>query len=294
MDGMAAAVSYDLDAVTLSGLEATPDESPRATIVALHGGGYSAGYFDHPVEPSSSLLTLGALLGYRVVAIDRPGYGTSEGLVGVDVRVARQVPLLFELIDELDRRGPTGAGCFLVGHSMGSIVAIHMAASPRGAELLGLEVSGVPLRFPADFLLTEDNLANGPDYMPASTIEQRRGLFYGPDGSFDPAALAADVRVSRPVPAAEIIDAVRCGGDMPALAATVTIPVQFTRAAHEASSLGGREVLGAAEAMFTASHRFVGHWQEGAGHNIGLHKVARAYHLRILAFFEEVLAAGAP
>jgi pimeloyl-ACP methyl ester carboxylesterase len=288
---MTVQVRYELGSNTLSGLETVPDGQPRATILALHGGGYSAQYWDHPIDPSSSLLTLGALLGYRVVAIDRPGYGVSEGLVGDDVRVARQVPLLFGLIDELERSGPIGAGCFLVGHSMGSIVAIHMAASSRGAELCGMEISGVPLRLPDDMAMTEASLAAGPDFLPESPVEFRRRLFYGPDASFDPAILDADATMSRPVPAAEIIDAVRCGVDTAVLAPEVTIPVQFTRAAHEASSVGGEEVLAAAETLFTSSSRFVGHWQVGSGHNISLHRVARAYHLRTVAFFDEVLAA---
>jgi hypothetical protein len=174
---------------------------------------------------------------------------------------------------------------------MGSIVAIHMAASSRGSELCGMEISGVPLKLPEDLAMTEESLAAGPDFLPDSPLEFRRRLFCGPDASFDPAVLDADVTMSRPVPAAEIIDAVRCGVDTPLLAPTVTIPVQFTRAAYEASSLGGEEVLAAAEALFSASSRFVGHWQVGSAHNISLHRVARAYHLRTVAFFDEVLAA---
>ena len=30
-------------------------------------------------------------------------------------------------------------------------------------------------------------------------------------------------------------------------------------------------------------------WQRASGHNISLHHVARAYHLRALAFFDEAL-----
>jgi hypothetical protein len=31
-------------------------------------------------------------------------------------------------------------------------------------------------------------------------------------------------------------------------------------------------------------------WQRASGHNISLDRVARAYHLRAVAFFDEVLA----
>ncbi len=55
------------------------DGAARATVVALHGGGMSAGYFDGQAHPDLSLLTLGARLGFTVLAVDRPGYGLSAG-----------------------------------------------------------------------------------------------------------------------------------------------------------------------------------------------------------------------
>jgi hypothetical protein len=42
--------------------------------------------------------------------------------------------------------------------------------------------------------------------------------------------------------------------------------------------------------LFTSSPRVVLEWQRDSGHNISLHRVARAYHLRAVAFFDEVLA----
>ena len=62
--------------VPMSALVAeAPD--PRAVIVAIHGGGTTALYFDCPGHPESSLLRAGAAHGYTVVALDRPGYGSS-------------------------------------------------------------------------------------------------------------------------------------------------------------------------------------------------------------------------
>ncbi|NEE43926.1 alpha/beta hydrolase, partial [Streptomyces sp. SID8455] len=64
--------------LTLSALLAEPvDMAPRAVLVALHGGGMRAGYFDSRARPGLSLLALGAQLGYTVLAVDRPGYGLS-------------------------------------------------------------------------------------------------------------------------------------------------------------------------------------------------------------------------
>ncbi|MBW8827142.1 MAG: alpha/beta fold hydrolase [Acidobacteria bacterium] len=250
----------------------------------------SRSYWDHPLDPSASLMELGTSLGYRVVAPDRPGYGASHGLVGDDVRIATQVPVLFDLIDRVRETGPIGAGVFLVGHSMGAILAVHMAASERGADLLGMEICGLPFQF-REGAFDRDALARA-DFLPMSTVEGHRNLFYGPDGTFDPAVLQADAEMSRPVPAAEIIDAVDCGIDMATLAPRVTIPVQYTIAEFERSSVASPEILARASALFTSAPRVVPHWQVGSGHNISLHRVARAYHLRALAFFDEILAAG--
>jgi pimeloyl-ACP methyl ester carboxylesterase len=49
-------------------------------ILALHGGGYDAHYWHADGGHGDvSLITLGAQLGYEVLAIDRPGYGGSAG-----------------------------------------------------------------------------------------------------------------------------------------------------------------------------------------------------------------------
>jgi hypothetical protein len=63
-------------AVPMSGLVAeVPD--PRAVIVAIHGGGTSAAYFDCPGHPRLSLLRSAASHGFTAIALDRPGYGAS-------------------------------------------------------------------------------------------------------------------------------------------------------------------------------------------------------------------------
>ena len=66
--------TYELPGITLSALEARPQGAEAlATVIALHGGGYSAAYWDSPLDPRGSLLRLGASLGYHVIAVDRPG-----------------------------------------------------------------------------------------------------------------------------------------------------------------------------------------------------------------------------
>jgi pimeloyl-ACP methyl ester carboxylesterase len=268
--------------VTLSGRIADPEGQQVATILALHGGGYSAGYWDQRTEPDSSLLVVGAALGYRVLAIDRPGYGASHGLVGEAVRAGAQARILLDLIEQLSA---DSLPVFVIGHSMGAVVAVHMAASPRGSILAGIDISGLPLGMPEGLVDTES--LERLDFLPTSTIEFRRRLFYGPEGTFLPVILEEDATISRPVPAAEIIDAAECDTVTPALATGITVPVQITRADDERSSIGGPEWLDRCGALFTASPRVSLHYQLCSGHNISLHRVARAYHLRAIAFFDE-------
>jgi hypothetical protein len=56
------------------------------------------------------------------------------------------------------------------------------------------------------------------------------------------------------------------------------------------SSGGGREGPDSCGALFTSSPRVELAWQRASGHNISLHRVARACHLRAIAFFDEALS----
>jgi pimeloyl-ACP methyl ester carboxylesterase len=285
---MSGTTSWEVRGQRLSGKDTRPAGPPRATILALHGGGYSAGYWDDPLDPAASLHTLGPALGYRVIAIDRPGYGASHGLVGDSVRADRQTEIVLDLIDTLRADGDTGAAVFLIGHSMGAVLALHMAAAGRAGAIAAVDISGLPFVF--DEALADKNQLASLDFLPDNSQVFRRALFYGPDGTFDADMIAAEGRLIRPIPAAEIIDAVECPVSTTVLAPKITVPVRITRAESDVSSGGGREGLESCGALFTASPRVELAWQRYSGHNISLHHVARAYHLRAIAFFDEALA----
>ena len=202
--------------------------------------------------------------------------------------MARQADVVMTLLDDLRAAGGEDR-VFLIGHSMGAILAIHCAADPRGKTLGGIEFSGLPLDFKSE-LADPAQLAQ-IDYLPDLPDEYRRELFYGPDGTFGQQILRAESEgIIRQTPAAEIIDATSCPEDIPSLAPHVTVPVQYTLAEFENSSNGGPTVLARGASFFTNSPRVVTHMQAMSGHNISLHNVARAYHLRAFAFFDEVLA----
>ena len=170
---------------------------------------------------------------------------------------------------------------------MGAVLALHMAASARAGAIAAVDISGLPFVF--DEALADKQQLASLDFLPDNSREFRRALFYGPDGTFDAGMIAAEERLIRPIPAAEIIDAVECPVSTPVLAPQITVPVRITRAESDVSSGGGREGLESCGALFTSSPRVELAWQRASGHNISLHHVARAYHLRAIAFFDEAL-----
>src|SRR4051794_31218249 len=105
----------------LSALEQRSAEPPRGTLLALHGGALPARYFDAPTDPNGSLLALGAQLGWRVLAVDRPGYGRSRELVTEGVSADLQAGWFAELIETLE------SPVVLVCHSLGALIGLRVA-----------------------------------------------------------------------------------------------------------------------------------------------------------------------
>ncbi len=274
--------------LALSARELRPEGGPpRATIIALPGGGYTGAYWHHPAVPDASLLTLGASLGYRVIALDRPGYGASaaacDGMLLDD-----QAALLRKLISTLGGTAEVGAGICLVGHSMGGILALMAAAGLSDAALLAIDVSGVPRRF-SDILTrsVDATVEGGP---PIGEIGSAATLFYGLPGSFPPSLIRNDPAAA-PCPLPELADSRAWPDRFADIAGRITAPVQYTLGEHETVTACDWAALNDTAALFAASPRVVVHRQVGAGHNISLHNVGRAYHLRALAFFDEALPA---
>ena len=208
----------------MSGLVAeAPD--PRAVIVAFHGGASTAAYFDCPGHPRLSMLRAGAALGYTVVALDRPGYGASAPYPDAMQRPEQRVALAYGAVDKILGASPRGAGLLLLGHSAGCELAVRMAADERAeqASVIGLELAGT-----------------GVEYHPATAeILKTATATERPKGLRD-IALAARRPVSgrRPVRHDELDVRRHVRGrhdqkwpqqDFPALAARVSVPVQFTR-----------------------------------------------------------------
>ncbi|GGZ16354.1 thioesterase [Streptomyces inusitatus] len=264
--------------MTLSALLAEPPGPPRATVLAVHGGGMNAHYFDGRAHPTLSLLTLGAELGYTVLAVDRPGYGASAAALPEGLTLDGQADALRSALDDFAARRPLGAGLFVLAHSYGGKVALTAAARGLHPALLGLDISGCGHRYAAK---------------PASTgtatgFGGGRGLNWGPLGLYPPDTFRLAATAVADVPVCEGAEAARWEERFPAVAAGVRVPVRLTFAEHEGWWRHDPEAISELTGLLAAPRLLVDR-QPGAGHNISLGWAARAYHLRAFGFLEECL-----
>ncbi|MGZ5377431.1 MAG: alpha/beta hydrolase, partial [Mycobacterium sp.] len=275
-----------VDGVPMSGLVAAVEE-PKAVVVAFHGGSSTAAYFDCPGHPSLSLLRMGADNGYTMVALDRPGYGSSAPYPDAMERPEQRIALAYGATDKILGANSRGAGLFLVAHSAGCELAVRMAADDRAeqAGVIGLELAGTGVQYDAAMA----------EIMKAATATGRptglREVLWQPAELYPPDVLSGmtnsstgalyEVGMTRSWPRQ----------DFPALAPHVRVPVQFSFAEHERVWRSDADAMAQIAALFTSSPRFVTNEQSGTGHNMSLSLNAAAYHGSVLSFVEECVVA---
>ncbi|MBZ3907946.1 MULTISPECIES: alpha/beta hydrolase [Streptomyces] len=280
-------ITLDAAGVPLSALLAEPAGPPRALVVAIHGAGMSAGYFDSRSSPGLSLLALGARLGYAVLAVDRPGYGASAPYLPEGQTLDQQAATLHAALGDFAVTSCTGAEVFLVAHSNGGKLALVTAAGwpaahPPGeaaCRLVGLDISGL-----GSTLAVDAHRLPGPEGHGDWRRHWGSLRFYPPDAFRLSRALVS------PVPGLEASEGPLWPLLYPGIAARVTVPVRFTFAEQEQWWRCDAEALAALTAPLAAARVTVDH-QPDAGHNISLGWAARTYHLRALGFLEECLLA---
>ncbi|MFJ8827549.1 alpha/beta hydrolase [Streptomyces sp. NPDC102467] len=266
--------------LTLSGLLAEPaDGPPRATVVAVHGGGMLAGYFDGQAHPDLSLLTLGARLGFTVLALDRPGYGRSAQQIPAGMTLGEQSAVISAALDAFAAHHAVGQGFLLLAHSYGGKLALTTVADTPG--LLALDASGVGHRF--SVAPTGRRLRRNLDW-------ERN---WGPLGLYPAGTFRAAEALVAPMPEREASEVDLWPEMFEELAPRVDIPLRLTFAEHEGWWVHEEQDLDhLASRLSKAPVLRIGH-QPRAGHNISLGLAARSYHLSAFAFFEECLQSAA-
>ena len=280
-------VSVDAGNLNLSGrfLPAT-NGKPRALLVALHGGTYTSKYFD-TTQPL--LCEFCASLGYSILALDRPGYGAAASVPLDQLSFDGQVPILRSALEQIwDMYGQQSAGMFLIGHSIGGMLSLLLAAEHPYERLLGLNMTGSGAVYH-----TETKAAFAPlvSDAPAVVMEQpvKVAVMYGPAWSYPVELAQQDLDRDVPCPMPEFADAQTWPERLPQVAAKVRVPVQFIVPEYDGIWRADPEALSHVAAMFTSAPFVEVGVQRMAGHSVELHTLARAFYLKILAFVEECI-----
>lgn len=270
----------DVDGIPMSALLAEAID-PRATVIAIHGGATTSAYYDCPGHPRLSLLRLGAALGFTVIALDRPGFGSSAPHADLMTDPDHRAHLTYETVDRILDSRRRGAGLFVLAHSAGCELALRMACHDRGPQLLGLEIAGTGRRHqPA-----ARDILRRPEL---SDIRKGvRELLWQTAHLYPAEVIDGAVRGSWSPTYEAVVVANWSRVDFPTLAAQVTVPVRFSLADHEAFWEAGQAGLADVAALFTASPRVIVNEQRDCGHNLSLSLTAAAYHLGVLSFVEE-------
>ncbi|HSN87682.1 MAG TPA: alpha/beta hydrolase [Thermoanaerobaculia bacterium] len=205
--------------------------------ITLHGSTYSHLYWDWPFQPETySYMRRATAAGYAVLNIDRIGIGQSDHPPAAEVTIGANAHVVHQIVQAL-RGGDLIVPSFgriqaervaLVGHSLGSVIAIEEAATygdVDGVVLTGVSHTVTPALgeiFAVLYPASLDPLFAGRDIPEGylTTLPGSRTVFYYTP-SADPLVIAIDEQTKETVTPAELDTA------FPALAlsSAVHVPV---------------------------------------------------------------------
>jgi pimeloyl-ACP methyl ester carboxylesterase len=262
------------------------DNRGKPLIAALHGGTYTARYYDVAGSSFGSFMDVASAGGYRVVCFDRPGYGGSPALAPAQNTFGRHADLLADAIAQAaDRFGADGV--FLTGHSIGGMIALMIAAGDIGFRLTGLSVTGMGAAIraggPAQALASLP-----PDETVDLPYDQRDQVMFGPPGTWTAAGVQAAHGSYAPTPVRELIAAPQWPDQhLPGLAPRITVPVHNALAEFDALWDSTPANVEQFAKLLTAAPFVDASIARATGHSIDHHILGHALHLRQLAFAEE-------
>jgi pimeloyl-ACP methyl ester carboxylesterase len=287
MAGHRSTIEFDVAGRTVEALTAGPPSGHgKPLIAALHGGSYTARYFDVAGSRHGTFMDLAAAGGYPVVSFNRPGYGGSSPLDPAENTFDLQARLLAAAIAQAADRFAAD-GVFLVGHSMGGIIALMIAAADRDFRLIGLSVTGVgAVLRPGSAAETLATLP--PDEIVDLPSDLREQAMFGPDYTRTAEAVRAARDSYAPVPVRELLQAARWPRErLPVLAPRIRVPVHNALGEFDATFDNSPASVERFARLLTAAPYVDASIARATGHSIDHHILGHALHLRQLAFVEE-------
>lgn len=257
----------------------TADEYPL--VVAIHGGTYTADYFD--IE-GCSLMARAKSLGLPVFSVNRPGYKDSLPLEQTDGSIPSNAEILNDALSDLwARYGAGSRGIFLIGHSIGGAITICMAALKKSWPLLGISISGVGLREPEHVLEQWRSIPPIPVIdIPGEAKDQ---LMYGPAETFSRAAQQAAHQSDYSMPRQELLDIAFGWSEIFSESAPrVDVPVHYRQPEFDNLWVVDEAEVQGFGRKFTKSPMVDARILRGAGHCIDFHKLGPAFQIEQLAF----------
>ncbi|MFD7691608.1 alpha/beta fold hydrolase [Streptomyces sp. NPDC059781] len=280
-------LTFEVDGHKITALTAGPAEpSGKPLIAALHGGTYTARYFDVAGAPEGSFLDVATAHGHPVVAFDRPGYGGSTPLEPDANTFTRHAELLTGALTQAITRHAADR-VLLVGHSIGGMIALMMAASAPGLPLIGVSATGMGAVIPSGGA-AEALGSLPPDETVDLPYEERDKVMFGPAHTYRAEGMRQAHDSYAPVPVRELVQAPAWPKEhLPTVAPRVRVPVHNALAEFDALWSSSPQDVARFAAMFTAAPFVDASVARGTGHCIDHHTLGHALHLRQLAFAEE-------
>ena len=292
------------NSATLTGLHNLPTRTPTTPthlplIVGLHGGTYSAQYFDVDANHTASIASNG--LGVPIVAINRPGYQDSTSFYPIPHGSSYPqeygawlhqyiLPALWSEFGE-----PYGCNSLvLYCHSLGTTGAVIAASlhaeEPDNAKpypLAGISISG----FGTQRAGQPYRPSHGPDVSPPTSItfppEVKDSMMLQP-GHADPEIYKYTAELNNAMPVEEVVSIESVW--LPAWrewAGNVKVPVMVGIAGDDAMWKGTDEHLRDITSAFTGSGRVDGSIVRGAPHNMEMSYWAKGWYARCFGFAME-------